>query len=97
MSEQVAGSKKKASRLGRGLSSLMATPAAVPVEVPAAESGVPRGTSSGQAVVELGSTRAAEGFELIPVEEIRPNPQQPRQHFEVGRWSVWQNRSGVRD
>lgn len=77
-------SKKKASRLGRGLSSLMASPMSVAqpaeassVSVTQAED-VPRGTAE---PVGADETRP-EGLRMLPVGSVVPNPNQPRQRFE---------------
>ncbi|MEO0515519.1 MAG: ParB/RepB/Spo0J family partition protein [Planctomycetota bacterium] len=75
------GQKKKPSRLGRGLSSLMATPVAA--------SAVPAGAESSGEVVEradgglaAGGGGEAAGYKRILISEIEPNAEQPRQHFD---------------
>jgi len=88
--------KKKTPRLGRGLSSLMATPAAVdqpvtPPSSPAAKQGkkieaTPPAAQSNQKIavsesVEASIAAQAEGLIYVAVANIEPNPSQPRQHF----------------
>ncbi|MEX1017942.1 MAG: ParB/RepB/Spo0J family partition protein [Phycisphaeraceae bacterium] len=86
--------KKRPSRLGRGLSSLMAQP--VPVKPdPQAEAATAAATveragqgsaasapSSAQATAKGVSATVADGLQRIPVTAIRPNPHQPRHQFE---------------
>lgn len=77
--------KKRPSRLGKGLSSLMATPAAVSVAAPAEPlAAVSSGeNSTASAVPSLGpSIEPSAGFVWLTIAEIRPNPDQPRQHFD---------------
>lgn len=75
--------RKRPSRLGRGLSSLMAAP---PVAVDAGVGGL-GGVSGvqveGAGLADSGGTNLGlDGFVRLGVAEIRPNPKQPRQHFD---------------
>jgi len=71
----MADAKKRSSRLGRGLSTLMSTEVPVDTEptVPAAtpEEAPPPPPETGQ-----------ESIQSIPVDSVDPNPQQPRQAFD---------------
>ncbi|MCC6680142.1 MAG: ParB/RepB/Spo0J family partition protein [Phycisphaeraceae bacterium] len=85
--------KKRTPRLGRGLSSLIATP--VQVQPPEAtklaksseshETGPVTATKLGSpATIEAagGRQQGGDGLQYVLLEAIAPNPHQPRQHFE---------------
>ncbi|MFA9478467.1 ParB/RepB/Spo0J family partition protein [Phycisphaerales bacterium AB-hyl4] len=91
--------KKRPSRLGRGLSSLMAQPVAVkeeakgtdtarataPPSSPEKSTQASKTTSSKAAVDEpTAPATAADGLHRLPIKSIRPNPHQPRQTFDEG-------------
>lgn len=90
--------KKRASRLGKGLSSLMAAPA-VAVS-PSGPDGVqPDVASAEKEALEVGSASdGAEGFSWVDVKQIHANPTQPRQHFDeaaLGRLADSIRREGL--
>ena len=70
------------SRLGRGLSSLMSQPAAVPVE---AAAGSPAPTKANPAPRKAGteSTERGENIARLSLSELKPNPSQPRRSFDL--------------
>ena len=68
--------KNRVPRLGRGLSNLLSQP----VEVPAQQGGAPTATT-GKLTVPSKSGSAA-GIEYLPLDAIKPNPNQPRQKFD---------------
>ena len=80
--------KPKPSRLGRGLSSLMATPVAVQ---PTGDGGRPDrgevsrpGTGPGTVADDSDPAAASEGQVVwLGLDAITPNPHQPRQHFDA--------------
>ncbi|MEM7626364.1 MAG: ParB/RepB/Spo0J family partition protein [Planctomycetota bacterium] len=83
--------KKRPSRLGRGLSSLMAAPAAVSVSTePVSPNGeaadvaaaVERPAVPGSSAAEIPSNGGASGFAHLEVASIHPSSGQPRQRFE---------------
>ena len=84
----MARERKRPARLGRGLSSLMSRPAKVsPVtgsgdgaEEADAQPGVVAAASEVKSVGE--SAAAEQGLHYLPVESLRANPHQPRQHFD---------------
>jgi len=70
-------------RLGRGLTSLISTPAPVaPGEHPATDA--PSTTGGSPAVVDLSveSKDQAPAVRVLPTDQIRPSSSQPRQHFD---------------
>ena len=67
--------KPRASRLGRGLSSLMGQPVAVANSTPVPEF----------AADDKVTQAPADQIQHIPVSQIRPNPKQPRQRFDQKR------------
>lgn len=83
---------QKPSRLGRGLSSLMARPVQVtpgsPSTPPAAEQPAAAAAAAPAATATLAPPEPAatsalpDGLTSIPVTQVRPNPNQPRQHFD---------------
>lgn len=101
------GSKKRPSRLGRGLSSLMATP--VPVGAPEGGAGTEAKSSPEPATVGGGAVAVAEpkadessivdgGYSRIAVNSVTPNASQPRQHFDeeaLGRLAESIRREGL--
>lgn len=80
-------SKQSRRRLGRGLGSLISAPVAVAIP---ARSTVQNGddaaaATASQALREVGKTGDAEaglGVRALPVESVRPNPNQPRKTFD---------------
>lgn len=88
----MAAKKPRASRLGRGLSSLMATPVEVnPASNPPATGSHPDPVGdAGSAIADAsGGTTAPsvtgnDGLQHLSVEAIRPNRHQPRQRFDPG-------------
>lgn len=77
--------KNRPSRLGRGLSSLMATPVPTQSEATAAPDTAPG--QSAPADAPAASTQASAdsgGLQHLPVAAIQPNRHQPRQRFEPG-------------
>jgi len=76
---------KRASRLGRGLSSLMAKPVAVAsAQKTEAVAIDPLAAGGGQAetiVAEPIATESSEAILFLAIEAIQPNRHQPRQHF----------------
>ena len=75
--------KNRPSRLGRGLSSLMATP--VVVDPPATETEAPNAkTDQTSPDLEKGEAKAdtSEGLQRLAVTSIAPNRHQPRQRFD---------------
>lgn len=98
-SDQVKGvsssAKKRPSRLGRGLSSLMASPVST-----AADPAVVGGSASASkgVVAAAGGGDVEAGYIRVPVSAIVPNPQQPRQHFDeeaLGRLAESIRREGL--
>jgi len=69
----------KKPRLGRGLSSLMAAP--VPVNPPAGVEATPEAASPG-GIGDVDRDEPSGGVAYVAVERIKPNPHQPRQHFD---------------
>ena len=89
---QSTGSRKsKPSRLGRGLSSLMATPVAVKPESgatdgpPAPGVAEPGDSAADQEAGNGTATRreSGAGLEWLALDAVVPNPHQPRQHFDA--------------
>lgn len=85
---ELAGSKKRPSRLGRGLSSLMAAPVSAPVSAPGPGAIAQSGNSprDGEALTEAAGMSpeqaGAGGYIHLPLEVIQRHPSQPRQHFD---------------
>jgi len=85
-------SRKRVPRLGRGLSSLMSAPVAVPIAEPEA---VVEPAAHGAVVPESSAATAVEalpassepispggGLRYLPIDALSPNPYQPRQRFD---------------
>ena len=85
----MATKKNRPSRLGRGLSSLMATP--VEVAVPASAGEKPPAESPEQPSSDVLTDRSdplpasTDGLVHLPVTTIQPNPHQPRQRFDPSK------------
>jgi len=84
--------RKRPSRLGRGLSSLMASPTelpAVPVQLAETPASLSQGTKqvaastdqATEAMPEQADTGPLTGLLHLPLDQIRPNPRQPREQF----------------
>ena len=96
----MADKKKRPSRLGRGLSSLMATPESLPLApVDSAPALADTTSEIGPSVDSVGTTSAPvmaaeslsaesdgsfQGLVSLAVSQVRPNPHQPRQAFDPG-------------
>ena len=85
----MATKKNRPSRLGRGLSSLMATPVevAVPQAAPAdaPDSPTPEAADHKASEVPSGIVSAEDGLSHLDVTTIQPNRHQPRQRFDPAR------------
>lgn len=86
---------RKPTRLGRGLSALMAQPVQVTPSDPSSHGNIASLTAMGSTpqpsrttlasgagqIAETASSQASDQIYYLPVDQIKPNPHQPRQHF----------------
>jgi ParB family chromosome partitioning protein len=90
LGEQTMPARKDASkstparrRLGRGLTSLISTPVAVPTEDPPASETTPAARPSGAVLdISLESPDEAPAVRMLRTNQIRPSSSQPRQQFD---------------
>ena len=84
----MAAKKNRPSRLGRGLSSLMATPVEVELPKPPtsqAATASPAAPTADADEHENASKQSSDGLFRLPVSSIRPNRHQPRQRFDPAK------------